>query len=101
MSDDIITTKKRTVEVDYADLQELIKEVRSLRAEIRKDRDTPEDDSEIITTKDVMKDLGRCRKTIDRLMYESDDPLPMVAITPRKLGITRGNYRQWKERRGL
>ncbi|QGY44140.1 hypothetical protein GM418_10860 [Maribellus comscasis] len=61
----------------------------------------PVNGAELLYTKYIMADLKRSRKTIDRLMKDEFNPLPMVLITPRRLAIRRDKYEAWKRRQGL
>lgn len=98
---DLIKLFENKVLVKEADLSALIAEVKSLREEVSKLQEPDTSGSDILTTKDVMKDLDRSRKTIDRLMKDPINSLPMVHLSPRKLGITREKYEAWKRSIGL
>lgn len=96
---DLIQIKEGMVMVPVADLTRLIEKVESLEKQISKLK--PKDNgSELLTSKDVMKDLGISRKSLDRRLYEWENPLPMVK-EGKRLIIRRDKYEAWKREIGL
>ncbi len=96
---DLIQIKEGMVMIPVADLTRLIEKVESLEKQILSMR-PKEDGADLLTAKDVMKDLGICRKSLDRRMYEWENPLPMV-LEGHRLVIRRDKYEAWKKPQGL
>ncbi len=100
MPNSIIDIKEETVTVKYVELTALIDEIKGLREDLKRERKEPKSKAELLTAKDIMTDLGISRKTLDRRMYESENPLPMV-LEGHRLKIRRDTYEAWKSSMGL
>lgn len=98
--DDLIQVTEERVSVRFVDLKALVDEIKALRQEITSKRTAPNNGAEILFAKDVLKDLGISRKSLDRRLYEWDNPLPMV-LEGHKLKIRRDTYEAWKRAIGL
>ena len=96
---DLIKIKEGMVLVPVADLTKLIETIESLGSQVA--RLKPRDNgSELLNAAYVMKDLGISRKSIDRRLYEWENPLPMV-LEGHRLVIRRDKYEAWKAEIGL
>ena len=61
---------------------------------------TTEHGSDILSSKDIKKDLGIGDKSLQRRLYEWENPLPMV-LEGKRLKIRRDKYEAWKRSIGL
>lgn len=96
---DLIKIKEGMVLVSVADLSKLIEKVESLYHQIAKLK--PRDNgADILKASDIMKDLGISRKSLDRRLYEWENPIPMV-LEGKRLIIRRDKYEEWKRKIGL
>lgn len=95
-----IIEKEKTVTVQVADLMQLVNEIKGLREDVSRLKPAPKNETSILTTADVMKDLRISRKSLDRRLYEFQDPIPMVKEGNRLL-IRKDKYEEWKHAQGL
>ena len=87
-------------ESDLSELKGLIVELKDRITTLEGKKNIPANGGDILTSKDIMNDLGISRKSLDRRLYEWENPIPMV-LEGHKLKIRRDKYEAWKKSIGL
>lgn len=97
---DLIQIKEGMVMVPVADLTKLIEKIEQLEKRVQSTKGA-DNGHELLKAKDVMDDLGlKGRKSLDRRLYEWENPIPMV-LEGHRLVIRRDKYEAWKREIGL